>query len=122
MPLTSRVGSPRPCWRGTIARVKPSRAASRSAASQAVDRSQLAGQADLATQHSAGTQRPIAQRRGERQGERQVERRLVDRQAADDAGVDIVAGEVHAGTTAEHGDQQRQTLAIEPAAVRRGEP
>ena len=41
--------------RGTIARVKPSRAASRSRASEAVDGPQLAGQADLAAQHGPGT-------------------------------------------------------------------
>ena len=51
-----------------------------------------------------GRDRPVAQRRGEREGERQVDRRLLDGQAADDAGVDVVAGQVEPGPAAEHGD------------------
>ena len=64
--------------RGTMARVKPSRAASRSRRSRPWTGRSSPGQADLAAQHRARHERPVAQRRGEGQGERQVDGRLLD--------------------------------------------
>jgi hypothetical protein len=80
---------------------------------EAVHAAQLACQPNLAGADRAAEQRPIAQRGGERERQRQVERGLVDADPADEAGVDVVAGQADAGAPAQHRDQQRQALRVD---------
>ena len=87
------------------------------------DGAQLAEQADLADRHRARPDRPVAQRRGEGERERQVEAGLVDRQAAGQVDVDVVACEADPGPPAEDGDEQRDAVRRRRRwRVRRGVP
>ena len=111
--MPSSPSSVRPARRGTIARAKPSRAASRSRrARPPIGRSSPVRPISPHNTVPATIGRS-RKRRCERHRQRQVDRRLLDGQAADDAGVDVVAGEVEPGATAEHGDEQVQALGVE---------
>ena len=105
-----------------MARAKPRRAASRSRRSRPwIGRSSPVR--PISPHRTVpGRDRPVAQRRREGERQRQVERGLLDGQATDDAGVDVVAGQVDARMPAQHSDQQRQALGSRPDTVRRGEP
>ena len=81
---------------------------------EAGDRAQLAGQAYLAAVDGSRDQGPVAQGGGEGEREGQVDGRFLDGESADDAGVDVVAGQVQPGAPAENGDQQGEALRVEP--------
>ena len=87
-------------------------------------RSQLAGQSELA---EAGQRPPVRPRQrdalgggGHRQRNGQIGSRLVDPHAADDVDEHVGGAQPDPAVAAEHGQYQRDAVAIQPATTRRG--
>ena len=96
-------------------REKPIWPASRTRSDGLAGGAHLAGQADLAEDCRRRPDRPVPDARGHRGDDREVRRRLVDGHAASDVHEDVLGDEVEAGTLLEHGQEQRQAIAIEAA-------
>ena len=81
------------------------------------DRPQLAGQPDLAeARPRRALQRHALRRARDRQRDREVRPRLVDPDAARDVHEDVGRADAHAGVTAEHGEHEREAVAIDSSA------
>src|SRR3954447_15924575 len=84
---------------------------------QARHPAQLAEQPDLADHDGPGDHGPVAQGRGEGEGDGQVEAGLADREPTGEVGVDVMTAEADPRTTAEHGDEQPESVRIEAARL-----
>ena len=96
----------------------PNFAASASAALRMGDRAQLAGEADLAEagERSGRSSAHAAGRARDRQRDREVGPGLVDPHAADDVHEHVGGADRDARVAAEHGEHEREAVAIEPVA------